>query len=253
MPAIDAFLDPPERLADLIDMDEHTADRWRREYWARVRGFGVDPTGKVFVDKQPFYTLWLPLIGKLFPKARIVFARRDPRDVVLSCFRRPFRMTPVTYELMDLERAARLYAAYMDMADTFTTRSPLASLVYRHEDLVDDFDAVATRLCDFLGLRWTDRLRDFAETAKSRAIRTPSALQVVRGLNRDGIAAWRAYAPHLERVLPILEPYVRAFGYPASDAAEFLNPIKNIGGDLTGCQRRRATVGARADARLGIA
>ena len=234
-------------------MDEATAERWRADYWARVRGFGVEPAGKVFVDKQPFYTLWLPLIGKLFPKARIVFARRDPRDVVLSCFRRPFRMTPVTYELMDLERSAGLYAAAMDIAADFIARSPNPTLAYRHEDLVDDFDGVAARLCDFLDLSWTDRLRDFAQTARARRIRTPSALQVIRGLNRDGVGAWRGYAAHLEPVLPILDPYVRQFGYPPRETAEILNLFKPIAADLTGYQPQAATVAARADARRGIA
>ncbi|MDB5458907.1 MAG: sulfotransferase family protein, partial [Caulobacteraceae bacterium] len=215
MPAIDAYLDPPDNIDALAHMDEAAADHWRRDYWARVRSFGVDPAGKVFVDKQPFYTLWLPLIGKLFPEARIVVARRDPRDVVLSCFRRPFRMTPVTYELMDLERSARLYAGAMDILAVFLERSRNPSLIYRHEDLVADFDAVAGRLCDFLGLPWTDLLREFPETARKRPIRTPSAPQVRKGLNRDGIEAWRGYAVALAPVLLALEPYVQAFGYSA--------------------------------------
>jgi tetratricopeptide (TPR) repeat protein len=213
MPAIDAYLDPPTGIEALAQMDEATAQGWRRDYWERVRGFGVDPAGKVFVDKQPFYTLWLPLIGKLFPKARIVVVRRDPRDVVLSCFRKPFRMTPVTYELMNLDRSARLYAGAMEILELFLERSANPRLIYRHEDLVDDFDGVAGRICDFLGLDWSDRLRDFAATARARDIRTPSAAQVARGLNRDGIAAWRPYAAMLAPVMPILEPLARAYGY----------------------------------------
>ena len=214
MPAIDAYLDPPHGVEALARMDQAEADRLRRDYWRRVRSFGADPAGKVFVDKQPFYSLWLPLIGKLFPDARIVVARRDPRDVVLSCFRRPFRMTPVTYELMDLDRSARLYAQTMDILQLFLERSPSRSLVYRHEDLVDDFDAVLGRLCAFLDLPWSDRMRDFPATARTRHIRTPSAQQVTRELNRDGIGAWRPYAAQLEPVMPILGPLARAFGYP---------------------------------------
>ena len=214
-PAIDAYLDPPDHWDALARMDEATADHWRRVYWERVRSFGVDPAGKVFVDKQPFYSLWLPLIGKLFPDARIVVARRDPRDVVLSCFRRPFHMTPVTYELMDLERSALLYAGAMDILGTFLDRSPSPRFVYRHEDLVANFDAVAGRLCDFLGLPWSDRLRDFPATARTRQIRTPSAPQVVRALNRDGIGAWRPYAAALQPVMATLGPWAEAYGYPA--------------------------------------
>ena len=42
------------------------------------------PSKPVFVDKMPLNAVFLPLIAKLFPAARILFALRDPRDVVLS-------------------------------------------------------------------------------------------------------------------------------------------------------------------------
>ena len=43
------------------------------------------------------------MIRKLFPEARILIARRDPRDVVLSCFSQRFKMNPVTYEFTTLD------------------------------------------------------------------------------------------------------------------------------------------------------
>lgn len=213
LPAIERYLDPPQGLDAMADMDEETAERLRREYWARVRAFGVDPTGKVFVDKQPFYTLWLPLIVKLFPHAKLVVPRRDPRDVVLSCFRRPFHMTPVTYELLNLERAARLFDAAMRILDLTCEQSALPVFDYRHEDLIEDFDGVGAALCSFLDVPWDARLRDFSETARRRRVCTPSAPQVLRGLNRDGVGAWRAYARHIEIVRPILDPWAKRLGY----------------------------------------
>ena len=62
----------------------------------------VDPGGKVFIDKHPLNTLKLPLIARMFPDARILFACRDPRDVVLSCFRRRFKMNAAMYQLLSL-------------------------------------------------------------------------------------------------------------------------------------------------------
>jgi tetratricopeptide (TPR) repeat protein len=213
LPAIERYLDPPEDLGALAEMDETTAEALRQEYWARVRGFGVEPAGKVFVDKQPFYTLWLPLIVKLFPDAKLVIPRRDPRDVVLSCFRRPFRITPLTWEFLDLERGAQVFDAAMRILDIVMERSALPAFDYRHEDLIEDFDGVAGALCRFLDLAWDDRVRDFAATARRRLVCTPSAPQVVRGLNRDGVGAWRAYAGHIDAMLPILEPRARRLGY----------------------------------------
>ena len=80
----------------------------RAAYWARVRAEGAQVAGKVFVDKHPLNTLKLPLIAKLFPEAKILFAQRDPRDVVLSCYRRRFAMSGSAYQLLTLARRGRL-------------------------------------------------------------------------------------------------------------------------------------------------
>ena len=68
---------------------------------------GIDVAGKVFVDKHPLNTLKLPLIARLFPHAKILFACRDPRDVMLSCFRHRFQMSAPIYELLYAARVRR--------------------------------------------------------------------------------------------------------------------------------------------------
>ena len=103
----------------------------------------MEPAGKVFIDKLPLNTIKLPLIAKLFPKARILFALRDPRDVVLSCFRRSFRVNASMYEFVSLERAAAFYDAVMTLGALCRERLPLEVLDTRYEDLVGDFDAQA--------------------------------------------------------------------------------------------------------------
>ena len=186
-------------------------DAFRDDYWRRAREFGVDPAGKVFVDKHPLSTIRLPLISKVFPEAKIIFALRDPRDVVLSCFRRSFAINGVTYEFDTLERAARMYDAVMSAADVYFARLPLRSHRIRYEDLVADFEGQTRALCDFLGVEWTDQLKDFAAT--ERAINTPSSTQVRRGLYEEGAGQWRNYAGQMAPALPILAPWIEKFGY----------------------------------------
>jgi len=187
---------------------------FRQSYWRRVREFGVNPAGKVFVDKHPLATMRLPLMWKMFPDAKVIFALRDPRDVVLSCFRRSFNMNANMYELTTLEGAARLYDAVMSAGDIYLERLPIEVLRIRNEDVVDDFDGASRQLCDFLRVDWTPDLRDFAATRRN--IATPSSAQVARGLSSEGVGHWRHYAFALEPVLPILQPWIEKFGYPAA-------------------------------------
>ena len=212
--AMRAFLTTPADLGRLVKADTAELGRLRAAYWARVRDEGAAIEGKVFVDKHPLNTLKLPLIAKLFPQAKILFARRDPRDVVLSCFRRRFAMNGPMYQLLTLESAAAFYDAAMRIGARLEDFG-LPALVVRHEALVEDFDAVAREVCGFLDLPFTEAMRGFAQRIQDRGIATPSGAQVSRGLTAEGIGAWRRYAGEMSGVLPALQPWAERFGYPA--------------------------------------
>ncbi len=213
-PVLTTYFSDDAALRRLETLDGDAAARERTDYWQRVARFGVDPAGKVFVDKMPLDTIYLPLIAKLFPDATVILALRDPRDVVLSCFRRRFRPNTLVVEFTDLARTARFYDGVMRLAALYTERLPLPVHLHRHESLIEDFDGETRRLCGFLDLPWQEALRNFAETARRRPILTPSASQVRRGLNRDGMGHWRAYRNELDAIRPIIQPWVVAYGYP---------------------------------------
>jgi tetratricopeptide (TPR) repeat protein len=200
------------RLASVVS---DLLEPFRESYWKNVSEYKPLSAGDVFVDKHPFTTVRLPLIAKEFPTAKIIFMIRDPRDVVLSCFRRSFNVNPSTYEFSTLEGGARYYAAVMEAGAAYLDRLPLDILKIRYEDLVADFEGQTKAMCDFLGIEWTARLRDFAETARANAIATPSSTQVGRGLYESGVDQWRSYDFALKPVLPILQPWIEHFGYAA--------------------------------------
>jgi Flp pilus assembly protein TadD len=200
-----------ERLAALSD---HEIAAWRGNYWKSVRDAKFTIGGKIFVDKMPINTFRLPLIARLFPRAKIVFAVRDPRDVVLSCFRRHFDPTPYSLEFLQLEDCARFYAAAMSFAEACKQKLRLEMLELRYEELVADFDCTAGALCRFTGIDWNDAMHDFQTAAGSIDLRGASARQVRRGLYSGAAGHWRNYREELAPVLPILAPWVARFGYP---------------------------------------
>lgn len=208
------LLDQPDGYFQICTLSDENWQAMRQAYWTSVRGFGVEPSGKVFVDKMPLNTVWLPIIWALFPNAKVLFAVRDPRDVVLSCFRRAFDLNRAMYEFISLDGAARYYDTVMRAGETYRAACPLPVFEVRHETLVSDFEPELHRICEFLHLDWSDELLGFAEKARSRRIRTPSARQVVRGINSDGVGHWRRYEKALAPVRHILDPWAARFGYP---------------------------------------
>jgi tetratricopeptide (TPR) repeat protein len=207
-----AFMREPVNLEPLAQADEGALRALRAAYWKRVRESGVDFTGKLFIDKHPLNTLNLPLIARLFPGAKILFACRDPRDVVLSCYRRRFKMNPAMYQMLTLDGAAQFYDAVMDFAEL---ARPLLGLPWhevRYEHLMADFPGQMRAVCQFLGIEWIDGMQAFASRVQSREHATPSTAQLARGLDRSGIGQWQHYRAVLEPVQPVLTRWVERLG-----------------------------------------
>lgn len=211
--ALRDFMNLPDGIAQLCALDASRLQAYRRAYWEEMEAAGADIHRRVFLDKYPLNTAKLPLIARLFPEAKVLFAVRDPRDVVLSCFRRRFTMNPAMYEFTGLERAAKFYNAVMSFMMLARPAFEINLMYVKYEDFVREFEAKAFEVCTFLDIPWTEDVRNFAEKAKARAISTPSSTQVGRGIYQEGAGQWRYYRRHLQPIMPILAPWIERFGY----------------------------------------
>jgi hypothetical protein len=209
--AASVFTFPPDGLERLLAADQATLEPLREAYWSRVREGGAAPQGKVFIDKLPMNTLGLPLIRILFPQAKVIFLRRDPRDVVLSCLRRQFVVDATTIELTSPPSAARLYDRVMRLMEVARERLGLTLHEQSYEALVSDFEPQMRALCAFLGIDFAPGMADFA--GRAGLVATPSAAQIARGLNTEGVGVWRRYREPLAPIMGVLSPWVARFGY----------------------------------------
>ncbi|HEX4160659.1 MAG TPA: sulfotransferase [Rhizomicrobium sp.] len=209
------FLFADETLDELAALDEPGLGIWCQAYWKAVEQAGADVAGRVFVNKMPFNSLRLPLLAKLFADARIILAIRDPRDVVLSCFRHRFDANQLTFEFLRLEDCARFYSATMEFMELCRSKLPLRICEHRYEDMIADFDTAVRAICEFIGVEWNEAMRDFVPASGVIAQRNQSAEQVRRGLYSSGIGQWRRFRAQLEPAIPILAPWIARFGYPA--------------------------------------
>ena len=210
--AAQEFLQGDGGLARFAGLDDDALKPFVEAYWAQVRRFGAQPAGALFVDMDPLKGIMLPLITKLFPHAKIIVMRRDPRDVVWSCFRTNFALSAAAMEFTTLESTARHYDALMRMMERCFEVLPLQVHELRYDALVHDFDVTTQALCNFLGLEWSPDMRNFNKTAQRRGVATASASQVRRPLY-DGTKQWERYKAQMAPVLPILQPWVERFGF----------------------------------------
>lgn len=203
-----------ENLAAETAPDREARRRMQARYFDLVAEHLALKPGMTLVDKFPLNIIRVPLIVRIFPKARFILALRHPLDVCLSCFMHPFGPNEAMLNFAHLDTTAQLYRHAMRLWLRVERELGLTAHRIRYEDLVRNFDAEVQGLLAFLGLPWDERVRDFARHAAERGkINTPSYHQVTRPLNRDAVYRWKRYAKQLAPIVPVLAPFIREYAY----------------------------------------
>lgn len=171
------------------------------EYMERTRPFRQ--TGKpYFVDKMPGNWINATLIRLALPNAKMVDARRYPMACGFSNFKQNYA-TGVTFSY-SLRSIGEFYYDYWRFMRHFDGVQPGAVHRMLNEKLIEDPDGEVRRLLAYIGVPFDDACLEFH--ANKRAVRTPSAEQVRRPINRDGVDAWRPYEPWLGELKEALGP-----------------------------------------------
>jgi tetratricopeptide (TPR) repeat protein len=189
-------------------------DSLRTAYWSGMEGALRQSIGsRLMLDKNPALTGALPVVARVFPEMKILFAIRDPRDVVISCFMQRLPLNPVSVHYLTLEETAKQYARTMSAWLKFrgTLQNPWMEV--RYEDTVADIEQQARNVLGFLNLPWDDAVLQYRQTAQRKHVHSPTYEAVTRPLYTSSIQRWRNYAAQLEPCMEILQPFVKEFGY----------------------------------------
>ena len=170
-------------------------DRLGQSYLESVAEYGAGTP--YFVDKTPTNFLYIGLIAKALPGARIIHVKRHPVDSCLSLYRALFRSAYLfSY---DLDELAQYYLAYDRLMKHWRTVMPDRIHEVSYEEIIDDQDRVSRALLDHCGLEWQDRCLAFH---KNKApVATASAAQVRSPVYRDALSRWRRFETQLEPLI----------------------------------------------------
>ena len=202
------------RMVDQLDARDIMS--LRKIYREIVEADLETPIGsKLLVDKLPLNIINIGLINLIFPEAKIIVALRDPRDCTLSCLMQDFELNSAMIHFLSLDQTVRFYTQVMGSWLHFRDIITLSHVTVRYEDTVQNLEFEAKRLIDHLGLDWEPGILQFHQRAAERVIATPSYVAVTEPVHTRAIGRWKNYHKHFAPLLPLLDPFLREFGYEA--------------------------------------
>ncbi len=153
-----------------------------------------------FVDKLPSNYLYLPLILKALPNAKIIHLTRNPMDACFASFKQLFADAyPHSYDQVEM---ARHHARYLQLMQTWRQRFPGRFLDVSYEETTLDLETNARRIIQHLQLPWEDACLHFHQ--QQGAVATASAVQVREPVHTRSINRWKKYERQLQPMLNAL-------------------------------------------------
>lgn len=157
--------------------------------------------GAQFVtDKRPDNFLYIGLIKRLFPNAKIVHTTRDALDNCLSIYFLHLEQQ-MSYAL-NLKDIGHFYRQYRRMMAHWKGQFGDDIFDLNYDALVADPEAQFKALCGFLELPWPGQVPEVA--ARSGIVKTASVWQVRQPLYRSSSGRSRHYLEELQELRPEL-------------------------------------------------
>lgn len=151
-------------------------------------------TDGLVVDKTLGQSHFMGLLLHMLPDARVIWMRRGPEDVALSCFRNYFTaQLPWSWSLEDI---GRFFAIEDRLFTHWIEQFPDRILVVPYEDMVRDPQDWVGRILTHAGLSPEPQVHESHKT--KRSVKTASVSQVRQPISTGRIGLSQAYDKYLD-------------------------------------------------------
>jgi tetratricopeptide (TPR) repeat protein len=158
------------------------------------------PDGQLLTDKRPDNFLYVGLIKRLFPDARILWTTRQPLDNCLSVYF--LHLDPAMAYAHDLQDIAHYWLEQRRLMAHWRDLHGSDILEVSYDALVRDPQAEVTRALRFIGLDWDEACLRARE--RGAAVRTASVWQVREPIYQRSSGRWQQYRRHIGKLAQTL-------------------------------------------------
>jgi tetratricopeptide (TPR) repeat protein len=150
------------------------------------------PVARFVVDKLPHNFENIGLIKFLFPNARIISVRRDPRDIAISNYFTDYQAKHGGMGFAyDLDWIGEQLADHNRLMHHWHQVFPGEILEINYEDVVENTEAIARKMLGYIGVEWESQVLNFSEL--ERPVKTASVWQVRQPIYKTSTAKWMRY------------------------------------------------------------
>lgn len=170
-----------------------------RDLLAKIAG-----NKQIIIDKMPHNFMYIGIILKALPTAKIINLNRDPRAVCWSIYKRNFQSFEHGYAHIH-EDLARYYRLYLDLMDYWREECPGAIYDLDYRTLTEDQERQSREILEFCEIEWEDACLNFHKN--KRGVMTASQSQVRRKMYTGSSNAWRMYETQLSDLIASLDKH----------------------------------------------
>lgn len=158
-----------------------------------------DAPASVYIDQDPLNFRWLDIAAAMFPRAKVIHLRRNPRDTVLSLWSQDFAHPDLGFssDFGDIASFLRGHDALMAHWKAILD-VPIKEVAY--EALVGDPEGAIAELSTFIGVSPVPATEHAAAPVTSASVW--QARQPVYGTS---VGRWRHYAPYVPELAQLAE------------------------------------------------
>lgn len=189
--------------------------RQSRDYFRSLEAAMNEPiNGRVLIDKNPSNTAQVPILAKVLPSSRILYAMRDPRDVVISSLFCWLDLNTVSSHFLTTEDTVKRVVKEHDSWQRIKRLLPEGRWCEtRYENTIQNPMAESCRILDWLNLTWNDSVKDYRSMAERRGVSSPTYAEVTQPVYQGAVGRWKNYSKVLEGYEEAFEPILEVLDY----------------------------------------
>lgn len=159
-----------------------------------------DPKAQYVIDKMPHNFENIGLIKFLFPKAKIISVRRDPRDIAISNYFTDYQAKHSGMGFAyDLTWIGEQLADHNLLMYHWQQLFPGEILEVNYEQIVEDTEGIARKMLNYIGVEWEPCVMNFNKL--NRPVKTASVWQVRQPIYKTSNKRWLNYQSHLQPLI----------------------------------------------------